>query len=200
MSRGAFLLCRALAKAREYVTAADKTRTRFRGIAGLAATALCVFLCTLPGAWPASAQTPAEPAAVVKPLYREVVDEAGRTVRIPQPVQRIVSLAPSLTETVYALGLEDRLVGDTDFCDFPPEAQKKTKVGGALNPSLEQIAALRPDLVLVTKSFNRLETVHALDYLGIPSYATDPHTVRDIITSTERLADLLGVSQTGQDA
>ena len=142
------------------------------------------------------AQTPsASPPA--SPIYKEYVDEAGRTVRVPQPVQRIVSLAPSLTETIYALGLQDRLVGDTDYCDYPPDAQKKTKVGGAINPSLEQIVALRPDLVLVTKSLNRLETVNALDGLGIPSYATDPHTVQEIVSSTERLADVLGVPDVG---
>ena len=131
------------------------------------------------------------------PTYREVTDEIGRTVRIPQTVRRIVSLAPNLTETVYALGLEDRLVGDTDYCDYPPEARQKPKVGGAINPSLETIASLHPDLVLVTKNLNRLETVDALASLGIPSYATDPHTVEAIIASTEHLADLLGVPETG---
>jgi cobalamin transport system substrate-binding protein len=127
----------------------------------------------------------------------EVVDEAGRRVWIPQPVQRIVSLAPSLTETIYALGLQDRLVGDTDYCDYPEDAQKKTKVGGAINPNLEEIAALRPDLVLMTKSLNRLDTVHALESLGIPVYATDPHTVGDIVSSTKRLSDVLGAPEAG---
>ncbi len=118
-------------------------------------------------------------------------------IRVPQSIHRIVSLAPNLTETIYALGLQDRLVGDTDYCDFPPEAQHKTKVGGAVNPSLEAIAALHPDLVLVTKNLNRLETVQALADLGIPSYATDPHTVDAIIASIARLADLLGAPETG---
>ena len=125
------------------------------------------------------------------------MDETGRTVRIPQPVQRIVSLAPSLTETVYALGVQDRLVGDTDYCDYPSDAQKKTKVGGAINPSLEQVVALRPDLVLVTKGLNLIETVNTLDNLGISSYGTDPHTVQEIISSTERLAGVLGVPEAG---
>lgn len=125
------------------------------------------------------------------------MDEVGRSVRIPQPVRRIVSLAPSLTETIYALGLQDRLVGDTDYCDYPSDAQKKTKVGGGVNPSLEKIASLHPDLVLVTKSFNLPGTVHALDELGISSYATDPRTVADIITSTRTLADVLGVPEAG---
>jgi iron complex transport system substrate-binding protein len=127
------------------------------------------------------------------PSYREVTDEIGRTIRVPQSIRRVVSLAPSLTETVYALGLQDLLVGDTDYCDYPPDAQQKPKVGSTTNPSLEAIAALHPDLVLVTKNLNHLETVEALEEIGIPSYATDPHTLEAIIASTEHLADLLGV-------
>jgi len=125
------------------------------------------------------------------------MDETGRTVRIPQPVMRIVSLAPSLTETIYALGLQDRLVGDTDYCDYPPEAQKKQKVGGAINPSLEEIAHLRPDVVLVTKHLNTLDTVHSLDALGIPSYATDPRNVDEIVASAKRLGEVLGAAEAG---
>ena len=139
----------------------------------------------------------AAPISSASPAFREVTDETGRTVRVPQPVNRIVSLAPSLTETVYALGLQDHLVGDTDYCDYPLDAQKKTKVGGGINPSLEVIAALHPDIVLVTKSFNRLETVHALDRLGISSYATDPHTLDEIIASSKKLSAVLGVPEAG---
>lgn len=128
----------------------------------------------------------------------EVVDEVGRTVRVPITISRIVSLAPSLTETLYALGVEDRLVGDTVYCDYPPDAQKKSKVGGAIDPNLEQIAALHPDLVLLTKTLNRLDTVRALATLGIPSYATDPHTVDDIISSTKKLAEVLNVPEAGK--
>jgi iron complex transport system substrate-binding protein len=163
----------------------------------LVGSAAALLLCAASWWCPRlQAQAPAESPATA-PLYKDVVDETGRTVRVPQPVQRIVSLAPSLTETVYALGLQDRLVGDTDYCDYPPDAQKKTKVGGAINPSLEQIVALRPDLVLVTKSLNLIETVHSLDSLGISSYGTDPHTVKDIVSSTERLAGVLGASEAG---
>ncbi|HEX4542427.1 MAG TPA: helical backbone metal receptor, partial [Candidatus Acidoferrum sp.] len=80
--------------------------------------------------------------------------------------------------------------------DYPPDAQKKTKVGGAINPSLEKIVSLHPDLVLVT-SLNRFETEHALDDLGISSYGTDPRTVDEIITSTKKLAGVLGVPEAG---
>jgi iron complex transport system substrate-binding protein len=159
----------------------------------VALTSLVLFFLAA-GSAHAQSALPGSDAALVS---RDVVDEAGRPVRIPQPVRRIVSLAPSLTETLYALGLQDRLVGDTDYCDYPEDAQKKRKVGGAINPNFEEIAALRPDLVLVIKSLNRYDTVRALDELGIPVYATDPHTVDEIISSTERLAEILGTPGAG---
>jgi iron complex transport system substrate-binding protein len=153
----------------------------------------------LAGGWltvPAAAvpQAPPAPAGTVL----EVTDDAGRTVKIPHPVRRIVSLAPSVTETIYALGVQDRLVGDTDFCDFPPDARTKPKVGGAINPNLEQVIALRPDLVVVTKQLNRRETVEAFDRMGVPTYATDPRSVEAMLASVEKLADALGVHDQGQ--
>jgi iron complex transport system substrate-binding protein len=170
------------------------------GIVGMLLPALLAVIVPVPSAW-AQTYSPAPTSAAQNGSpaqgFREVVDETGRTVRIPQPVMRIVSLAPSLTETVYALGLQDRLVGDTDYCDYPPEAQKKQKVGGAINPSLEEIAHLRPDVVLVTKHLNTLDTVHSLDALGIPSYATDPRNVDEIVASTKRLGEVLGVPEVG---
>jgi iron complex transport system substrate-binding protein len=128
----------------------------------------------------------------------EVTDEVGRTLRIPVNPTRLISLAPSLTETVYALGAQDRLVGDTVYCDYPPDAQKKPKVGGVTDPNLEEIAALHPDLVLVTKDGNRLETVRALESFGIPAYASNPRKVAEILTSTEKLAAVLNVPEAGK--
>ena len=129
------------------------------GIAACAAAAM--FLCAVlsRAQSPAQARVPAPPAT---PALREVTDEIGRTIRIPQTLHRVISLSPGITETIYALGLQDLLVGDTDYCDFPPDAQHKPKVGGAINPSLEAIADLHPDLVLATKSLNRLDTVLSL--------------------------------------
>jgi iron complex transport system substrate-binding protein len=129
---------------------------------------------------------------------REVVDETGRRVTLPAEVRRMVSLAPNLTETIYALGAGDRLAGVTDYCDYPPEAQKKPRVGGPRNPSLEAIVALKPDVVLATTALNRLETVEALARLGVVVYATDPRTVAGVLESIARLADLIGASQEGQ--
>lgn len=128
---------------------------------------------------------------------RLVVDETGRQVGLPVRVERIVSLAPSLTEILYALGLEARLVGVTDFCDFPLEAKSKPRVGQVINPSLEKIVALKPDLVLGTTAGNRRETATALERLGIPLYGLDPRSVEDVLASIRRLGELLEVAEAG---
>jgi ABC-type Fe3+-hydroxamate transport system substrate-binding protein len=145
------------------------------------------------------AQAPAKNSAAspANAAMRDVTDELGRKIQIPQTIQRVVSLAPSITETLYALGLQDRLVGDSDYCDYPPEAKQKPHVGGGIAPSIETIASLHPDVVLVNKGINRLDTVNSLASLGIPSYAMDPHSVAEILTSTERLAELMGAGPAG---
>ncbi|MFZ0785489.1 MAG: helical backbone metal receptor [Candidatus Acidiferrales bacterium] len=128
---------------------------------------------------------------------RVVTDEVGRRVVMPAQVNRIVTLAPNLTETVYALGLEDKLAGDTNFCDTPAAAKQKPHVGDPQNPSLEAIVALRPDLVLATTSINREETADALARLGIAVYTTDSHTVRGTLDSIAHIADVAGVPDRG---
>ena len=121
-----------------------------------------------------------------------VVDMLGREVRLPGPPRRIVSLVPSATELVYALGGEDRLVGRTDFCDYPPAAKDKPSVGGMVAPSLETIATLKPDVVIATTSGNRLETFTQLEQLGIPVYAVHAHRIAEMLDVTRRLAELTG--------
>lgn len=130
---------------------------------------------------------------------RMVTDEVGRKVDIPATVARIVTLAPNLTETIYALGLEDHLVGDTDFCDTPPAAKAKPHVGNPQNPSLEAIVALHPDLVLATTSINRVETADALKNLGIAVYTTDPETVRGMLDSVQHISDVIGAPEQGME-
>jgi iron complex transport system substrate-binding protein len=121
-----------------------------------------------------------------------VTDDVGREVRIVQPVQRIVSLAPSVTETIYALGAQDRLVGDTNYCDFPPEAKQKTHVGSVMAPNLEEIVALKPDVVIASKAGNRIETVRALESLHIPVYGTYARTVSEVLQSMLRMGGVIG--------
>jgi iron complex transport system substrate-binding protein len=129
---------------------------------------------------------------------REVTDDTGRRVTVAADVKRIVTLAPSLTETIYALGLEDKLAGDTDYCDTPAAAKSKPHVGSVLNPSLEAIVGLHPDLVLAAaNTANRRETVDALEHLGLAVYASDPRTVRGMLDSTARIADLAGAEVQG---
>jgi iron complex transport system substrate-binding protein len=128
-----------------------------------------------------------------------VMDEVGRTMKISADVKRIVTLAPNLTETVYALGLGDRLVADTNFCDTPAAAKLKAHVGDPQNPNLEAIVALQPDLVLATTSINRVETADALKQLGFPVYTTDPQTVRGMLDSVQHMAEAMGEKQRGTE-
>lgn len=135
--------------------------------------------------------------AAKRPGGRIVTDETGRRVMVPAEVKRIVTLAPDLTETIYALGLEEQLAGDTEICDTPPAAKAKPHVGSPISPNLEAIVALHPDFVLATTSINRRETVDALRRLGIPVYTSDPHTVSGMLNSIAKIAELTGAGGRG---
>ncbi len=129
---------------------------------------------------------------------RMVVDQTGRRVEVPARIERIISLAPNLTEIVYALGLQDRLVGVTTLCDYPPAAREKPKVGDVLNPSLEKIVQLQPDVVLGTTAGNRRATVDALERLDVPLYGVDARSVEGIFDSIRHLAELTRVPKRGE--
>jgi len=173
----------------------DGSGMEARRRARLLAYALAALAALTMAVWP-RAPTPLQPGG---PRVVWVNDETGRVVPVPQPVQRIVSLAPNLTETLFALGLGDRVVGVTDYCDYPPEATTREHVGGPVSPNLEKIAELRPDLVLATRTGgNRLATVQSLETLGIAVYATDPRTVEQVIRSTEQLGQLIGGTDQGR--
>jgi iron complex transport system substrate-binding protein len=136
-------------------------------------------------------------SAVKSAVGRIVTDETGRRVMVPAEVKRIVTLAPDLTETIYALGLDERLAGDTEICDTPPAARTKPHVGKPISPNLEAIVALHPDFVLATTSINRQETVDALRGLGIAVYTSDPHTVSGMLDSIAQIAELTGAGERG---
>ena len=145
------------------------------------------------------AQATSQNAPASHPAAEAITDEVGRRVEVPAEVKRIVTLAPDLTETVYAMGLGDRLAGDTNFCDNPPAAKSKPHVGNPQNPSLEAIAGLRPDLVLASASINREETVDAIERLGIAVYTSDPHTVRGMLDSVARMGEVMGAGAQGRE-
>ena len=119
-------------------------------------------------------------------------DMLGREVALAAPPARIVSLVPSVTEVLFALGAEARLVGVTDFCDYPPAARGRPSVGGMVNPNLEVIVALRPDLVIATTEGNREETFTQLKRLGVPTYLVAAHRVSDVTDLIARLGALTG--------
>jgi len=125
-------------------------------------------------------------------ITREVIDEAGRQVQLPPRIDRIVSLAPNLTEIVYAVGAGDRLVGDTEYCDYPPEAKSVTRVGDTMHPSVERIVALKPQIVLVSTASQLEAFAKQLDEQKIAVYVTNPQSVEDIFRSIQSLGDLFG--------
>jgi len=113
------------------------------------------------------------------------------------PLQRIVSLTPSLTETVFALGAGERLAGVTDACDYPAEANSKPHVCSWVDPDLERIAALRPDLVLgLTSAHGRLSA--DFEAMGMNLVLFDPATIDEVLHDMERLANLLDVPEAGR--
>ncbi|HSB79629.1 MAG TPA: cobalamin-binding protein [Candidatus Methylomirabilis sp.] len=120
-----------------------------------------------------------------------VPDMLGRSVSVPDGPLRVVSLAPSLTEIVFALGRGDWLVGVTEFCDYPPEALSKPRVGGPVTPDLERILALRPSLVLITEEGNPLQSVARLRQLGLPVFAVTPESFGGVLTSLQSLGRVL---------
>jgi iron complex transport system substrate-binding protein len=121
-----------------------------------------------------------------------IVDQNGQTLAMAAPPARIVSLVPSATEILFAVGGQDRLVGVTDFCDFPPEARRKPSVGGMISPSLEALVALKPDVVIATSAGNRQETLAQLRRLRIPVFAVGAESLAETMQAVERLAELTG--------
>jgi iron complex transport system substrate-binding protein len=119
-------------------------------------------------------------------------DALGRKVNIEAPPKRIVSLAPGITETLYALGLDKEIVGVTTFCTYPEAARLKPHIGGFTNISVEKIISLNPDLVIGTADGNRQETVAKLESLGIPVYVTNPKTLAEILAVVLRVGLITG--------
>ncbi len=107
--------------------------------------------------------------------------------------ERIVSLAPSITEILYALGLEKKIVGVTNFCDYPPQVKKKPRIGGMTNPSIEAVMYLKPDIVIMTTDGNPKEFKEKLSNLNIKSYVFKARRIYELPEGIRDLGIFLGV-------
>ena len=149
---------------------------------------LAVVLCLLTLSC-TTAETPVSKAPLPG---REITDDAGRRVALPPSVDRVISLAPNLTEIVFAVGAGKNLVGDTTYCDFPEEAKKVEKVGDTLQPSLERIIALRPEVVLVSTSSQLEVFTEQLKNHNIAVFVTDPQDLEGVFRSISQVGEIVG--------
>lgn len=126
------------------------------------------------------------------------IDELNRPVAVVENPQRIISLAPNVTEMLFALGLGERVVAVTSYCDYPPAAKTKEKIGDTLHPNLERILTLRPDLVVISTASQVERLAQQLEQLNIPLYVTNPRSVRDVTVAIRHLGEVTGVDAAAQ--
>lgn len=129
---------------------------------------------------------------------RVIRDQANRIVSVPDNPEHIVSLAPSITEIIFALGEADRLKGVTQHCDFPAAAQTLPKVGSYVHLDLEKIVALKPDLCIAVRDGNPRSAVDRLETLGIPVYAVDPRNLDTVADTILEIGQLLNATPKAQ--
>lgn len=123
---------------------------------------------------------------------RRITDDLERVVILPMKVNRIVSLAPSATEMVYAVGAGDRLVGVTTFCNYPEQALAVAKVGDTMNPNMETIVALKPDIVLVSTASQIENFTKTLEQNGIAVFVMNPESFFGVIHNLKQLSTVFG--------
>ena len=119
-----------------------------------------------------------------------VTDDVGKVFALDGPPKRIISLAPNITEILFALGLGDRIVGVTRYCDYPAEARMKEKIGGFLDPDVERIKALGPDIVIAFRG-NPLSVLRKLEEIGVPLFTLD---IKNDLSSVPHLIDRIGAA------
>lgn len=122
---------------------------------------------------------------------KTVTDEAGRTFQVPDDPQRVIALAPSITEIIFDLGQEHRLKGVAQLSNYPIAAQYIPQIGSYVHLDLEKIVALKPDLCIGIKDGNPKDAVARLESLGIPVYAVNPKTVHDVLNTILNIGQLL---------
>jgi iron complex transport system substrate-binding protein len=119
---------------------------------------------------------------------------------LPAPAQRVISLAPHVTELLYAAGGGAKIVGAVSYSDFPPEARQLPRVGDNKSLDLERIVALKPDLIVVWRHGNAQRQLDRLRELHIPLFFSEPHHLDDVAVSLTKLGELLGTSSTADAA
>ena len=124
-------------------------------------------------------------------------DGIGNRIEVPRHPQRIISLAPNITETLYLLGAQDRLIGNTTQCSWPEAAKRVLKIGDLLNPNYEVILAARPDLVIASTAGNDRSAVMKLSGMGIPVYVAAPRSVERILQSVEDIGRITDCAAQG---
>ncbi len=124
-----------------------------------------------------------------------VTDQLGRKVLIPENPQRVISLAPNITEIIFALNCENRLKGVTLHCDFPVEAKLLPKVGSYVGLDLEKIVSLKPDLCIAIKDGNPKHVADRLESFGIPVYAVDPRNLESVMETILAIGNILGAGE-----
>ncbi len=124
-----------------------------------------------------------------------IQDHAGRDVELPANIQRVVSLAPSITEIVFAIDCQQLLVGVTEYSDYPPEAQNLSSVGSYVYLDLEKIVSLRPDLCLAVKDGNPVAIIRRLEEMGIAVYAVNPRDLDSVMAAVSGIGKVLGAQQ-----
>ena len=120
------------------------------------------------------------------------IDELGRQVNIPSCPERIVSLAPNITETLFALGLDKEIVGVTMFSNYPEAAGSKPKVGSFINISLEKVVSLSPDLIIATANGNKKESVRQMERVGLPVFVINPESFEEIFKTVLNIGRITG--------
>ena len=139
-------------------------------------------------------------AALPASAQIELTDDAGQRIVLEQPARRIVSLAPHVTENLFAAGAGDRVVGVVAYSDYPEAARALPQVGGYTQIDLEAVVALRPDLVVGWRSGNREAHLDRLRALGIPVYLNEPRNLDDVARSLEQFGRLAGSEAAAQAA
>ena len=126
-------------------------------------------------------------------------DSRGKEIILGQKPQRIISLAPSNTEILFALGLDSEIVGITDYCNYPPEkVAQKEKIGGFATPNLEKIVSLNPNVVFATSGVQK-QAVERLEELGVKIYLVEAETIENLLTEIKNIGKLTGKSQQAQE-